>query len=199
MKKIISLGIASAVCAIVAVSASADAVMAYDVTGEVTKGSDITIVVKATGDVKNFIGVLETSGLEVKEVVANANAQLNSVDLATGKVGLGSLTGNLAAAGETVCEIKATVTAGAGEKISFFIKGTSDKEAAKLPAEALTVEVKGATESNSGTSSESKPDSKPDSSEGGNGGQTNPPTGVALAVVPAVLAAAGVIVAKKRK
>ncbi|MGN1111169.1 MAG: hypothetical protein ACI4QY_05905 [Oscillospiraceae bacterium] len=198
MKKIISLGIASAVCAIVAVSASADAIMAYDVTGEVTKGSDITIVVKATADVNNFIGVIETAGLEVKEVVANANAQLNSVDLTTGKVGLGSLTGNLATAGETVCEIKATVTAGAGEKISFFIKGTSDKEAEKLPAEALVVEVKGATESNSDTSSESKPDSKPDSSEG-NGGSTNPPTGVALAVVPAVLAAAGVIVAKKRK
>lgn len=197
MKKIISLGIASAVCAIVAVSASADAVMAYDVTGEVTKGSDVTIVVKATGDVKNFIGVLETSGLEVKEVVANANAQLNSVDLATGKVGLGSLTGNLAAAGDTVCEVKATVTANAGEKISFFIKGTSDKEAAKLPAEALTVEVKGAATSD--TSSDSKPESKPESSEGGNGGATNPPTGVALAVVPAVLAAAGVIVAKKRK
>lgn len=197
MKKIISLGIASAVCAIVAVSASADAVMAYDVTGEVTKGSEITIVVKATGDVKNFIGVLETSGLEVKEVVANANAQLNSVDLTTGKVGLGSLTGNLAAAGDTVCEVKATVTANAGEKISFFIKGTSDKEAAKLPAEALTVEVKGAATSD--TSSDSKPESKPESSEGGNGGATNPPTGVALAVVPAVLAAAGVIVAKKRK
>lgn len=195
MKKIISLGIASAVCAIVAVSASADAVMAYDVTGEVTKGSEITIVVKATGDVKNFIGVLETSGLEVKEVVANANAQLNSVDLTTGKVGLGSLTGNLAAAGDTVCEVKATVTANAGEKISFFIKGTSDKEAAKLPAEALTVEVKGAATSD--TSSDSKPESKPGTSEGT--GTTNPPTGVALAVVPAVLAAAGVIVAKKRK
>ncbi|MGN0682150.1 MAG: hypothetical protein ACI4JY_00620 [Oscillospiraceae bacterium] len=196
MKKIISLGIASAVCAIVAVSASADAVMAYDVTGEVTKGSEITIVVKATGDVKNFQGVIETSGLEVKSVKSNANAMVNndsSFDPAVGMIAQGCLTGNLATAGETVCEIKAVVTAAAGEKISFFIKGTSEKEAAKLPAEALTVEVKGA--STSDTSS----DSKPDSSEGGNGGQTNPPTGVALAVVPAVLAAAGVIVAKKRK
>ncbi|MGN0679282.1 MAG: hypothetical protein ACI4JS_06435 [Oscillospiraceae bacterium] len=194
MKKILSLGIASAVCAITAISVSA-APASYAVNGEVAKDKVITIDVLAGQDVTGLAFTVDVEGLEVQDVKSpNTSAMLNKYDAATKKFMLSAGSDVVAKAGEAICTITAKVTAEAGKTISVTLTDSTGKYTAVLPDKALTETVKGAEESKP---EESKPEeSKP---EGGDSGNDNPGTGVALAVVPAVLAAAGVIVAKKRK
>lgn len=190
MKKIISLGLASAVCALTAVAASADAAK-FVVDGEVENGKTVTVSVVATEDVGSFSAALAVDGFaEVKEsdVKVSGYGKYSETSKKIGSVGT-------VKAGDTICTITLTVTAAAGEKASIAL--TDDAGALKI--EKAEVEVKGASESKPEESKpeeskpeESKPDDKKDDS-------ANPGTGIALAVVPAVLAAAGVVVAKKRK
>lgn len=194
MKKIISLGLASAVCALTAVAASADAAK-FVVDGEVENGKTVTVSVVATEDVDSFSAALAVDGFaEVKEadVKVSGYGKYNETSKKIGSIGT-------VKAGDTVCTITLTVTAAAGEKASIAL--TDD--AGKLKIEKAEVEVKGAaaSEPSDSKTDSSASDSKTDESKDDDkkDDTTNPGTGIALAVVPAVLAAAGVVVAKKRK
>ncbi len=218
MKKIISLGVASAICALTAISASAaDAGSAWgDVKGEIVKDGVITIDLKANKEIKTFtFDTVTVEGLEVQDVTTTLDVEQGGKY----KNGIFMMTNGLetptAKAGDVICTITAKITANAGEKISLGLTDSTAVSTADLPDTVWTETVKGATESKPEESKpeeskpeeskpeeskpeESKPEeSKPAESKPSEGG--NPPTGVALAVVPVVLAAAGVIVAKKRK
>lgn len=198
MKKIISLGLASAVCALTAVAASADAAK-FVVDGEVENGKTVTVTLVATEDCESFVGELSVEGFAApKAEDFKFSSSFSKYKEDTKKVAsIGAVK-----AGDTICTVTLTVTAAAGEKASLALNVTDG--AAKV--DKTEVEVKGAATSDSKTddsktdssASDSKTeDSKADDTKTDD--TTNPGTGIALAVVPAVLAAAGVVVAKKRK
>ncbi len=208
MKKIISLGVASAICALTAISASA-APASFDAKGEVVNGGTITVDVLAGEDLKGLNFNVEVEGLELQSCEAGKKPTLGgSLQEGTNKWFASNGTDTIAKAGDVLCTITAKVTAKAGEKVSISLVSPDGTYTAVLPEQAWTAEVKGAQggDSKPTESGDSKPtesgDSKPTESgdsKPNEGDKPNPPTGVALAVVPAVLAAAGVIVAKKRK
>lgn len=184
MKKIISLGLASAVCALTAIAASAD-VAKYTTEGESVNGATVKVTVTAAADQEIPSFVVSTDGFEVVEVKGTG---MSSYNAETKKF---AMLGNVKA-GDTIATITLKITAEAGKTATMTLKDAEDR----VKYEGYSLEVKGATPSEStpseSTPSESKPADKEDDT-------TNPGTGVALAVVPAVLAAAGVVVAKKRK
>ncbi len=215
MKKILTLGVASAICALTAISASA-APASYVQKGELKKDGVITIDVVAGQDTTGLSFKVDATGLDDLEVTFSGtanNAMVHKWDTATKTVMLSDGTGKVVAkAGEVICTISAKVTAEANQEVSVTLVDASadGKYTAFLPDAAWKDTVKGATESKPEESKpeeskpeESKPEeSKPEESkpeESKPEGSGNPPTGVALAVVPVVLAAAGVVVAKKRK
>jgi len=199
MKKIISLGIASAVCALTAISASAAGATLL-AEGEVSNGKTITVKVVAGEDVKELAFVVKADGLDVESVKTDA-AGMGNYNAETKKY---AIIGSNAKAGDTICTITFKVTAENGKTASVLLEAAEDKYAALVPESELKLDVKGATTDTSDTSSTTST-SEPTSSGTTSGTTsdpskpTNPGTGVALAVVPAVIAAAGVIVAKKRK
>lgn len=196
MKKIISLGLASAVCALTAVAASADAAK-FVVDGEVENGKTVTVTLVATEDCESFVGELSVEGFaapKADDFKFSGSFSVYKED--TKKVAsFGAVK-----AGDTICTVTLTVTAAAGEKASLALNVIDG--AAKV--DKTEVEVKGAATSEPSSDSKtdsSASDSKADDSKADDkkDDTTNPGTGIALAVVPAVLAAAGVVVAKKRK
>lgn len=195
MKKIISLGLASAVCALTAVAASADAAK-FVVDGEVENGKTVTVTLVATEDCESFIGELSVEGFAApKADDFKFSSSFSKYKEDTKNVAsIGAVK-----AGDTICTVTLTVTAAAGEKASLALNVTDG--AAKV--DKTEVEVKGAatSEPSDSKTDSSASDSKTDDSkaDGKKDDTTNPGTGIALAVVPAVLAAAGVVVAKKRK
>lgn len=197
MKKIISLGLASAVCALTAVAASADAAK-FVVDGEVENGKTVTVTLVATEDCESFVGELSVEGFAApKAEDFKFSSSFSKYKEDTKKVAsIGAVK-----AGDTICTVTLTVTAAAGEKASLALNVTDG--AAKV--DKTEVEVKGAVTSDSKTddskTDSSASDSKTEDSKADDkkDDTTNPGTGIALAVVPAVLAAAGVVVAKKRK
>lgn len=183
MKKIISLGLASAVCALTAIAASAD-VAKYTTEGESVNGATVKVTVTAAADQEIPSFVVSTEGFEIVEVKGTG---MSSYNKDTKKF---AMLGNVKA-GDTIATITLKITAEAGKTATMTLKDAEDR----VQYEGYSLEVKGATSEtpSESTPSESKPaDDKTDDT-------TNPGTGVALAVVPAVLAAAGVVVAKKRK
>ena len=181
MKKIISMGIASAVLALTAIAASAD--MAASVVEEkaVADGT-VTVEVKTTVDVEDFGFNILAGGLEVVSVSVNED----NTAAAAQEDGSYNITGASMKgwkAGETVATITYTVTAEVGDTVAVALSGMKGYEDVVFtPFEAMTVVEAGQP------GQPVQPD-QPD----------NPGTGVALAVVPAVLAGAAVVVAKKRK
>ncbi len=206
MKKIISLGIASAICAITAISASAAPAIYDSPKGEIANGEVITIDVKAGEDLKGLAFKVETEGLEVQDVKNPGSFMVNTYDKATKTFMVSGGDAVVAKAGETLCTITAKVTAAAGGEIKVSLVDNSGKYTAVLPDVAYTATVKGATTpgtssgtTSSGTSSGTSTGTSSGTTSKPDGGDKIPGTGIALAVVPAVLAAAGVVVAKKRK
>ncbi len=211
MKKILTLGVASAVCALTAISAFA-APASYTQKGEIKKDGTITIDVVAGEDITGLAFQINTEGLEIESVESTSTALMKKWDKATKTFLLSDGTDKVVTkAGDVLCTITAKVTADASQTVSVTLTDSTGKATAVLPEKAWTETVKGATESKPEESKpeeskpeESKPEeskpaeSKPTESKPGEG-SGNPPTGVALAVVPVVLAAAGVVVAKKRK
>ncbi len=196
MKKIISLGLASAVCALTAMSASAD-VVKYVTEGDVKTGNTVTVTMVAGQDLSVPAFTVEADGFEVvsvenKSAMASYNADTKKFTV------LGSV-----ANGGTVAVLTLKVTAEAGKDAKLTITDFEGRYA----YENLTLSVAAdETPSDSKTDSSESSDSKTDSSESSDSktddkkdDSANPGTGIALAVVPAVLAAAGVVVAKKRK
>lgn len=203
MKKIISLGIASAICAITAISASAAPAYYDNATGEVTTDGVITVDVKAGEEIKDGIAFkIETEGLEVQDAKNPGSYTLNQYVAANQTFMVSGGESFDLKAGDVICTITAKVTAKAGEQISISLIDNTGVYTSVLPDIAYTDTVKGAetSDTSSDTStSETSSDTSTDTSDTEKDPDKSPATGVALAVVPAVLAAAGVVVAKKRK
>lgn len=207
MKKIISLGIASAVLALTAMTASAGVVATAE-PAQVKKGDTITVTFTTDAPVTAFASFkTEATGATLVSATSpmiDYNAPLNEqmtqiVDNSKfGTVG--------AVATGTVLMVQTyTVTAEAGQPVTVNIIDAEGLTGANVN---LTVEVGNGQTSDSGsesTPSTSDPSSETPSSSDNSGstsnpgGDTPPNTGVALAVFPAIIAGAAVVVAKKRK
>lgn len=210
MKKILSLGVAAAVVSLTAVAASAAIAPAFDTDAPVA-GETLTVQVVANGmtqEATTFtVNASEGLTLTANEAVTggifstetNKFAWAGTAVPADGTVLL-TLTYTVDAAADS--EVSVSLTPDAG-----FTDISADAVAAVVVAGAstdvpnVTVETTETVESTEQpgvvTTDEEKPateDTKP-----ADDGKGNPGTGVALAVVPAVLAGAAIVVAKKRK
>lgn len=210
MKKILSLGVAAAVVSLTAVAASAAIAPAFDTDAPVAGGT-LTVQVVANGmtqEATTFtVNASEGLTLTANEAVTggifstetNKFAWAGTAVPADGTVLL-TLTYTVDAAADA--EVSVSLTPDAG-----FTDISADAVAAVVVAGAstdvpnVTVETVETVESTEQpgvvTTDEEKPateDTKP-----ADDGKDNPVTGVALAVVPAVLAGAAIVVAKKRK
>lgn len=216
MKKIISMGVASAVLALTAVVASADieAGVKAEVNGEATFATGSTVVynIVAVGDkVENTQLYWEATGLEFEKAEGNKgfmampNAAENFLVLANGTA---------AADGDVIGTLTFKVSAEEGGDVKFALKGDPNFPSTPVDIAVVTDEKAVApTESSEPTSSEptsSEPVSdnsdennsgneSGDNSSNSNGTVPNPGTGIALAVVPAVIAGAAVVVAAKKR
>lgn len=198
MKKIISLGIASAVLAMTALSASA----AVAVTGPdaIKPGDTITVEFRADVDLPANSApgfVVAATGVEFVADSAKANGGIGMYSDSTKKFGF--IKTDAVKAGDVLGTITYTVTAKDGENVTINVtdlEGFGDANVAPLQ---VTVKAE-TTSTPSDSSSETPSDSTPDSSSTSTTDPTKPPqTGVALAVFPAIIAGAAVVVAKKRK
>ena len=230
MKKIISLGIASAVLAMTALSASAAVVIRT--TDQVKEGSTITVDFIIDRELPAFGGVefiVKTVGLKFVEGSEDTHGYLGAYNPADGKYGI--IVSGALSANTTVLSLKFEVTAKEGEQISVNAENVAGDLGDTLVS-PITPTVKGDDTSTSDPStsdpstsdpstsdpstsdpstsdpstsdpstsdpstsdpSTSDPASKPD------GDNDNPNSGLALAVFPAIVAGAAVVVAKKRK
>lgn len=227
MKKILSLGAAAAVLSLTAVAASA--AIAPSFVGEAVTGETVTVEVIANGmtqDATTFTVKASENLTLVPGSAVTTTTGFASFNEATGILAWANSAP--AADGTVLLTLTYTVDAAADEEVSFAIvaaDGFTDIDAA--PAVAIVVDgapadvtdpteepapieteepVGGETEEGPvitdpteepapGESTEAPADNGGD--DGNNKG--NPDTGVALAVVPAVLAGAAIVVAKKRK
>lgn len=208
MKKILSLGAAAAVLSLTAVAASAAITPAFSTDAPVA-GENVTVEIVATGMTQ-----------EATTFTVQASDNLTLVDAAKTDSGLAEFnkdTNKFAWAGSSVpadgtvlLTLTYTVDAAADEEISVAL--VPDAGFTDISADAVTAVVVGDAEPVSDetvttddepsvtvdeSSEESTEDTADDNNNGDNKG--NPGTGVALAVVPAVLAGAAIVVAKKRK
>ena len=223
MKKIISMGIASAVLALTAIAASAD--IKADTADKAITGKTIKVEITTTEDTTSYGFIVSATGLEVETVdgVVDGVAGMPIVR-EDGSIKFGGYSispspedpTELAPIkkGTVLATITYTVTAATGEDVVVAIDTASQgyEEVAPVNYTAKVVEEEKPAESKPEESKpeeskpeeskpeESKPEeSKPEESKPEEGGSDVPATGVALAVVPAVLAGAAVVVAKKRK
>lgn len=200
MKKIISMGIASAVLAFSAVAAYADAaveapIAIMPVEDSPVAGSTFTVEITAAaaGEATQFNVVW--TGLEYAEASYDDDAAAWAVNNAKGNNKL--VYSKSFEPGDTIITLKFKVTAKAGEEVSVSLSEENAKFNLTTPVEQKWVAIEGGDTSDlTPSGSDSGSDS---GSESTGDGTTNPPTGIALAIVPAVLAGAGVVVAKKRK
>lgn len=192
MKKIISMGIASAVLALTAIAASA--AIKADTKDALTPGSTITVDITTTEAIDGYQFVVSAEGLEVVKVKQN-KVQVDGEDeelcVTTKEAkedGSYLLIGGSAEgwkAGDVIATITYTVTAEEGENVAVAFAPDGGVEATFEAYGPFTVGEAG---------DPTDPTDPTDPADPG-----NPGTGVALAVVPAVLAGAAVVVAKKRK
>ena len=205
MKKIISMGIASAVLALTAIAASADIKANGPETAKT--GDVITVTITTTAEVTDCGFLVSATGLEFVSVDTTTTDGSSIVNKAkedgSYKIGGTAAAGKTIAANSVLATITFTVTGETGTKPVVEIKNAAGYEEA---VQNLTVEVVADEPTSSDSGSESGSDSTSESgsestseSGAGEGGSDVPGTGVALAVVPAVLAGAAVVVAKKRK
>ena len=213
MKKILSLGAAAAVLSLTAVAASAAIAPAFSTDAPVA-GENVTVEIVATGMTQ-----------EATTFTVQASDNLTLVDAAKTDSGLAEFnkdTNKFAWAGSSVpadgtvlLTLTYTVDAAADEEISVAL--VPDAGFTDISADAVTAVVVGDAEPVSDetvttydvpttddepsvTVDESSEESTEDTADDNNGdNKGNPGTGVALAVVPAVLAGAAIVVAKKRK
>lgn len=200
MKKIISMGIASAVLALTAVAAYAESAPA-EATPAFTMFSEPENPVTGGEFKVEFIG--ETDGADVQFIVETKGLELVNAETKGSLVNFNETTGKCGVVGTVADEVfltlTFTVTAAAGEGISVDVASANTNFDALMP-EVTTMAVQVVEGGDTSDLTPSGSDSGSDSgSESTGDGTTNPPTGIALAIVPAVLAGAGVVVAKKRK
>ena len=191
MKKIISLGIASAVLALTAISASA--AVAVKTNDTITPGATIVVEFTVDADASGVQFDIAPVGLALVSSEVPGQSNLNNVNASGNRY----VNATGVQAGIPFLKQTYTVTAAVGEPVAVNVSNVVGTEGASLN---LTDTVKEGTASgdnsnsgdNSGTTSD--PASKP-----GDGNDPAPDTGIALAVMPVVLAGAAVVVAKKRK
>ncbi len=197
MKKILSLGVASAVLALTAVAASAEStttkgVKAELASGEIATGATVIYNIVATGEgVENAQVYLEAEGLEfVKATGANgALAQPNDEGTF-----LAIAATSAVADGTTIATVEYKVTAAKGDTVKFALK--ADPDFADVAVDTTVVTDTAAGEATSG---DSTPSDNSDSSDNSGSDVPNPDSGIALAIVPAVIAGAAVVVAAKKR
>lgn len=199
MKKIISMGIASAVLALTAIAASADIKATTE--DKVVNGKDITVQIVTTAKVEAFGFTVSASGLETtKEKVEAATGALSNI-AADGSVMVSGYNVTGWDADSVLATITYTVTAETGADIAVVLDNMPGMDDAfeNLPLKVVAEET---SEPEPSQPESSDPSSEPEPSDPGKEDPKDPEspgTGVALAVVPAVLAGAAVVVAKKRK
>lgn len=195
MKKILSMGIASAVLALTAVVASAEAsneafIDCRQKDGNVATGENISIEVFVTKEVSDGACVVKTEGLEYVSVDTNGEYNDETKALAFAK-------GSGFKSGDVVATFTYKVTAAEGENVSFALADHSTAPGA-VNTTPIAAVAGGATSSDPTSSDNSDPASG-DSSNASTTDPTNPGTGIALAIVPAVIAGAAVVVAAKKR
>lgn len=218
MKKILSLGAAAAVLSLTAVAASAAITPAFSTDAPVA-GETVTVEIVATGMTQEAttFTVEASENLTLTDAV-KTDAGLAEFNTETKKFAWAG--SSVPADGTVLLTLTYTVDAAADEEIS--VKLVPDAGFTDISADAITaVVVGGADDVTIDVTSEEVYSSEEESSEDvgltttdettveesteepaddnkGND-KGNPSTGVALAVVPAVLAGAAIVVAKKRK
>lgn len=213
MKKILSLGVAAAVVSLTAVAASAAIAPAFDTDAPVA-GETLTVQVVANGmtqEATTFtVNASEGLTLTANEAVTggifstetNKFAWAGTAVPADGTVLL-TLTYTVDAAADSEVSVSLTPDAGftdiSADAVAAVVVAGASTDVPNVTVETTeTVETVESTEQPGVvTTDEEKPateDTKP-----ADDGKGNPGTGVALAVVPAVLAGATIVVAKKRK
>ncbi|MBS6586822.1 MAG: hypothetical protein KH345_11790 [Eubacterium sp.] len=213
MKKILSLGVAAAVVSLTAVAASAAIAPAFDTDAPVA-GETLTVQVVANGmtqEATTFtVNASEGLTLTANEAVTggifstetNKFAWAGTAVPADGTVLL-TLTYTVDAAADAEVSVSLTPDAGftdiSADAVAAVVVAGASTDVPNVTVETTeTVETVESTEQPGVvTTDEEKPateDTKP-----ADDGKGNPGTGVALAVVPAVLAGAAIVVAKKRK
>lgn len=200
MKKIISLGIASAVLAMTALSASAALVASTDAAA-VNPGATITVTITVDTAVEGVsFDVNATDNLTY--VSGTANGGMFSQVAPDGKKVMAAAAFE---AGAVVCTLTYTVNGNVGDTVGVALANISGTTGDPVNVSATVVEATSTPDSSapeSSTPDSSAPESStPDSSaaESTPGGNDNPNSGIALAVFPAIIAGAAVVVAKKRK
>ena len=219
MKKILSLGAAAAVLSLTAVAASAAITPAFS-TAPVA-GETVTVEIVATGMTQEAttFTVEASENLTLTDAV-KTDAGLAEFNTETKKFAWAG--SSVPADGTVLLTLTYTVDAAADEEIS--VKLVPDAGFTDISADAITATVVGGADDVSVEESSEEVYSSEDESSEDEGGLTttdetttveesteepaddnkgndkgNPSTGVALAVVPAVLAGAAIVVAKKRK
>lgn len=199
MKKIISMGIASAVLALTAIAASAD--IKATSADKVINGKTIKVEITTTAAITDCGFVVSATGLEVESVDTTVDGAtvLNST-LADGSLKIGgfSNTAEPLKAGTVLATITYTVTAETGKDVAVAIDTASQGYDDVTVNYTATVVAEETSEPESSEPESSQPESSDPGKEDPKDPES-PGTGVALAVVPAVLAGAAVVVAKKRK
>ncbi len=193
MKKILSLGVAAAVVSMTAVAASA-AIEPIIVETEAVAGQTITVNINATDLELTDAGFVVTASdnLTLVDAVECDNGLFNEE---TGKFGW--YDSEACAPGFTFHTL--TYTVGEGEEASVSI--SSDDYADIINAEAAAVAVVAGGDDNTDIPGDDiiVDDPATDEPATDEPATDNPDTGIALAVVPAVLAGAAIVVSKKRK
>ena len=216
MKKILSLGAAAAVLSLTAVAASA-AITPKFTTDAAVAGETVTVEIVAEGMTQagTQFNVVASENLELVEAV-KGSVDGAFVEFSNNKFAFAATAP--AADGTLLLTLTYTVNAAADEEVSVALvpdEGFVDIDAA--PAVRVVVDgntditveptveetYEETTEEGGLTTVEDTAETEPTDEGGEDNGETdnkgNPITGVGLAVVPAVLAGAAIVVAKKRK
>ena len=218
MKKILSLGAAAAVLSLTAVAASAAIAPAFSTDAPVA-GDSVTVQIVANGmtqDATTFtVKASEGLTLTANEAVAGGlfNAETSKFAWAGTAVPadgtvLLTLTYTVDAAADTEVSVALTPDAGftdiSADAVAVVVVAGASED---VPPETIEVPTTEEPVTSQETYTTEEPTVIPTTEETpktedtkpADDGKGNPGTGVALAVVPAVLAGAAIVVAKKRK
>lgn len=219
MKKILSLGAAAAVLSLTAVAASAAITPAFSTDAPVA-GETVTVEIVATGmtqeattfTVEASENLTLTDAVKTDSGLAEFNTETKKFAWAGSSVPadgtvLLTLTYTVDAAADEEISVKLVPDAGftdiSADAITAVVVGGIDDVSVEESSEEVysseeeSSEDVGLTTTDETTTVEESTEEPADDNKGNDKG--NPSTGVALAVVPAVLAGAAIVVAKKRK
>lgn len=217
MKKILSLGVAAAVVSLTAVAASAAIAPAFDTDAPVA-GETLTVQVVANGmtqEATTFtVNASEGLTLTANEAVTggifstetNKFAWAGTAVPADGTVLL-TLTYTVDAAADSEVSVSLTPDAGftdiSADAVAAVVVAGASTDVPNVTVETTeTVETVETVETEQPSvieTAETDETTETVDTKPADDGKGNPGTGVALAVVPAVLAGAAIVVAKKRK